>query len=85
MSRIGGGGGPPKSPSGVGEQPADLRSQEGVQKFRETAAEVCPGEVAVFFIDRAERIAESFQLGMFFRPDQPNSFPVKPAAGSDPA
>lgn len=53
--------------------------------FRETAAEVCPGEVAVFFIDRAERIAESFQLGMYFRPDQPNPFPPKPAAGSDPA
>ncbi|HMA14164.1 MAG TPA: group III truncated hemoglobin [Kiloniellaceae bacterium] len=54
--------------------------------FRETAAEVCPGEVAVFFIDRAERIAESFQLGMFFRPDQPGTYPpAKPAAGSDPA
>ena len=26
-----------------------------------------------------------FQLGMYFRPDQPNPFPPKPAAGSDPA
>ena len=65
--------------------------QRWLRLFRETAAEVCPGEVAVFFIDRAERIAESFQLGMFYRPDQdvpgqPGSFPPPtPAAGSDPA
>src|SRR3546814_12287199 len=42
--------------------------------FRQTAGEVCPGDVAVIFIDRAERIAASFQLGMFFRPDSPQSF-----------
>lgn len=43
--------------------------------FRQTAAEVCPGDLSDLFIDRAERIAESFQLGMFFRPDDPYSFP----------
>ena len=42
--------------------------------FRETAAEVCSAELAALFIDRAERIAESFQLGMFFRPDRPGAF-----------
>jgi hemoglobin len=32
--------------------------------FRETAAEVCPPAAAAFFVDRAERIAESLQLGI---------------------
>ncbi len=50
--------------------------------FRATAAEVCPGDLAALFIDRAERIAESFQLGMFYRPDQPDSFP---SSGRNPA
>lgn len=35
--------------------------------FRATAHEVCSDEVAEAFITRAERIAESFQLGMFFQ------------------
>ena len=39
--------------------------------FRETAREVCPAEVAELFIDRAERIAESLQLGMFYRVGMP--------------
>jgi hemoglobin len=34
--------------------------------FRETAAEVCPPEAAAVFIERAERIAESLQLGIAF-------------------
>src|SRR3546814_11010954 len=49
--------------------------------FRQTAGEVCPGDVAAVFIVRAERIAESFQLGMFFRPENPESFPP-PKQGS---
>lgn len=32
--------------------------------FRETAAEVCPPEAAALFIDRAERIAQSLELGV---------------------
>jgi hemoglobin len=36
--------------------------------FRETASEVCPPEVAVAFVSRADNIAQSLQLGMFFRP-----------------
>jgi len=51
--------------------------------FRATAAEVCPDDLAAFFIDRAERIAESFQLGMFYRPDRPDSFPA--VSGRNPA
>ncbi len=39
--------------------------------FRETAASRCPPEVAVVFIDRAERIARSLSLAMFFRLDRP--------------
>ncbi|MEP9398820.1 group III truncated hemoglobin [Mesorhizobium sp. KR2-14] len=34
--------------------------------FRETARELCEPEVAAVFVDRAERIARSLQLAMFF-------------------
>lgn len=36
--------------------------------FRETARELCEPEVATIFIERAERIAESLQLALFYRP-----------------
>ncbi len=36
--------------------------------FRETAEEVCAPEAAERFIEKAGRIAESLQLGMFFKP-----------------
>jgi hemoglobin len=36
--------------------------------FRLTAEEVCPQEIAILFIGRAENIARSLQLGMFYRP-----------------
>ena len=35
--------------------------------FRQTARDRCPAEVAEIFIQRAERIARSLQLAMFFR------------------
>lgn len=35
--------------------------------FRKTAHDVCPDEIAEIFIDRAEHIAQSLQLGLFFR------------------
>ena len=38
--------------------------------FRETAEARCPPEVAEVFIDRAERIARSLKLAMFFRLDR---------------
>jgi len=36
--------------------------------FRETADEICTPEIADSFVEKAARIAESLQLGMFFRP-----------------
>lgn len=36
--------------------------------FRETAGELCEPEVAAIFVARAERIAESLQLALFYRP-----------------
>ena len=36
--------------------------------FHETASEVCPPEAAAAFVSRADNIAQSLQLGMFFRP-----------------
>ena len=36
--------------------------------FRQTAAENCPPEAAVAFVMRADNIAHSLQLGIFFRP-----------------
>lgn len=37
--------------------------------FRQTAKELCPPDIAALFIARAENIARSLQMGMFFRPD----------------
>lgn len=37
-----------------------------LELFRQTAGEICPPEAAALFIDRAERIAESLQLGIAF-------------------
>lgn len=39
--------------------------------FRATAIERCPPGVASVFIDRAERIAKSLTLAMFFRLERP--------------
>ncbi len=36
--------------------------------FEETAREVCEPDVAAFFIDRAQRIAESLQIGLGIGP-----------------
>jgi hemoglobin len=36
--------------------------------FRLTAREVCPADIAEQFVARAETIARSFQLGMFYSP-----------------
>jgi hemoglobin len=63
--------------------PAHLKLKEVVEGdfgiwlglFRETARELCEPEVAAVFIDRAERIAQSLKLAMFFR------LPERPAAG----
>lgn len=36
--------------------------------FRETAAELCAPDVATVFVTRAERIAESLRLALFYKP-----------------
>jgi hemoglobin len=38
--------------------------------FAQTARDLCTAEIAELFIGRAENIARSLQLGMFFRPDR---------------
>ena len=38
--------------------------------FRETALDTCSPDIAAQFCARAENIARSFQLGMFYRPVQ---------------
>lgn len=58
--------------------PAHLKLKEVVEDdfdiwlghFRRTARELCAPEVAAVFIDRAERIARSLSLAMFFRMPQ---------------
>jgi len=65
--------------------PAHLKLKEVVEDdfdiwlglFRETARELCEPDVAAVFIGRAERIAQSLQLAMFFR------LPKRGAAGKD--
>lgn len=55
--------------------PAHLRLKEvreedfetWLSHFRETASGLCPPEVAEIFVERAERIAQSLKLAMFFR------------------
>ncbi len=39
-----------------------------LELFRETAVEICAPEAAAAFVLRAETIARSLQLGMFYRP-----------------
>ena len=42
-----------------------------LELWRETAGEVCPPAAAALFIDRAERIAQSLQLGIAFARGEP--------------
>lgn len=39
--------------------------------FRRTVADRCPPDVGAVFVGRAERIAQSLKLAMFFRLEQP--------------
>ena len=43
--------------------------------FRETAAELFAPEIAAVFVERAERIAASLKLAMFFRPGSAAALP----------
>ena len=42
-----------------------------LELFGQTADEVCPPEIAPLFRGRAQNIAASLQLGMFYRPEAP--------------
>lgn len=55
--------------------------------FRETTAEVCTPEAAAFFLDRAESIGRSLQMGIdFYRrstaPVPPSTPPFAPSGGA---
>ena len=39
-----------------------------LQLFRESACEICGPELGPIFVSRAENIARSLQLGMFYKP-----------------
>lgn len=41
--------------------------------FRKTVADRCPPDVSEVFVDRAERIARSLKLAMFFRLERPTA------------
>jgi len=45
--------------------------------FRTTARDLCPPDIAELFIGRAENIARSLQLGMFFRPEETGAPPAR--------
>jgi hemoglobin len=45
--------------------------QRWLALFRRAAHEICPPAIAELFISRAENIARSLQLGMFFKPGHP--------------
>lgn len=47
--------------------------------FQETAVALCPPDIAALFVGKAENIARSLQLGMFYRPG-----PSGPAEGPGP-
>lgn len=52
--------------------------------FRETACDVCPPQAAALFIDRAERIAESLQLGVALNRQSISPHALIPAENSEP-
>lgn len=45
--------------------------------FRGTATELCEPEVAAVFVERAERIAQSLKLAMFYRLSAPGTSPTE--------
>ena len=52
--------------------------------FRQTASEVCPTEAAALFMDRAERIAQSFRMGISLYRENQARIDERLAAGSPP-
>lgn len=52
--------------------------------FRQTAAEVCPPAAAALFIDRAERIAQNFRMGIALHRESQTRIEERLVAGSPP-
>lgn len=48
---------------GIGDL-GDEHFERWLKLFRETVETLCPAEVAALFVDRAERIAHSFRIGL---------------------
>lgn len=48
--------------------------------FGQTAGDLCPPDIAARFVDKAQHIARSLQLGLFFRPDAPSASGAPSAA-----
>jgi hemoglobin len=47
--------------------------------FDETCRELCEEPIRAAFMEKAERIAESLKIAVFYRPDRP--WPPQPSAG----
>jgi hemoglobin len=68
--------------------PIDTRHfDRWLELFTETAREVCPPAAAAYFIDRAQRIADSLELGIAAqngesRPRRMRSAPLTPPGGN---
>jgi hemoglobin len=62
-------------------QPAHF--ERWLELFRQTAVEICPPQAAEAFIMRAENIARSLQLGMFFKPGASGGNARKGVTGSE--
>lgn len=56
---------------------ADAHFIRWLALFRETVEALCPPEVAALFVDRAERIAQSFRLGLAYHRGE-DTLQVKP-------
>lgn len=46
-----------------------MHFERWLELFRATVRNSCPSEIAELFVTRAENIARSLQLGMFYRPN----------------
>lgn len=63
----------------------DLHFVRWLQLFRETVEELCSVEVAALSVDRAERVAHSFRIGIaMHRGSDGIKVDILRAAGSDP-
>lgn len=72
------GGKPHAAHAGMGLDPASFA--RWLALFAQTARDVCAPEAAAFFVDRAERIAQSLMIGLDIGPDALNLPASEPRA-----